>query len=291
LGSRTWIKIYCDKWLTGSLRDDPPEIRGVWIDLLALAGSGQYGDSGEIKLANEIGLTDAQICEILSIKKALWQRAKQRFLITNRIKIGQKSAILIVNWAKYQSEYERQRDYRPPRKSSESQIEALSVNRGKTVTKSYNAKLQPKVRPEKEIEIEMVPHPTPGVGVFSFKEENDSIPPFHDSGFETVRTAYERDFGLLVPLQGQMIEDALRCWPVVWIVEAMNIAVANNVRKWAYVKGILERWENEGKGIENESKQDTEFPPYEEIVAPDGHLIGVGQTIEDIRRRDREAGF
>ena len=163
-----------------------------------------------------------------------------------------------------------------------------SLNDSSQKTESFTTSFAPRLGKGRVGKVP--PHPG-GVGVSSFKEENDSTPPFHDSGFETVRTAYERDFGLLVPLQGQMIDDALRRWPVVWIVEAMNIAVANNVRKWAYVKGILERWENEGKGNENESKQDTEFPPYEDVVAPDGHLIGVGQTIEDIRRRDREAGF
>lgn len=98
MGSRTWIKVFCDKWLTGTLREDQPDIRGVWIDLLALAGSGQYGDTGEVKLTNGTGFTDKQICEILNIKPGLWRRAKARFLETERIKISSKGAIAIVNW-------------------------------------------------------------------------------------------------------------------------------------------------------------------------------------------------
>lgn len=116
MGSRTWIKIYCDSWLEGTLREDPPEIRGVWADLLALAGAGRYGDSGEIKLSNGIGFTDRQISDILVITLSLWRRAKRRFLETNRIKITQKGAILIVNWAKYQSDYHRQKPYRETQK-------------------------------------------------------------------------------------------------------------------------------------------------------------------------------
>ena len=38
--SRTWVKLYCDQWLSGSLRGETPELRGIWADLLALAGSG-----------------------------------------------------------------------------------------------------------------------------------------------------------------------------------------------------------------------------------------------------------
>jgi len=115
MGSRTWIKVYCDKWLEGTLRGDSPDIRGMWIDLLVLAGGGRYGDSGEIKLANGIGFTDKQIAEILQIKISLWRRAKQRFIDTERIKISPKGAIRIVNWSKYQSEYRRQKQYRKPK--------------------------------------------------------------------------------------------------------------------------------------------------------------------------------
>jgi len=115
MGSRTWIRVFCDKWLDGTLREESPDIRGVWIDLLTLAGSGQYGDTGEVKLKNGIGFTDKQICEILCIRLALWRRAKERFLQTERIKISQKGAICITNWLNYQSEYNRQKPYRQPK--------------------------------------------------------------------------------------------------------------------------------------------------------------------------------
>ena len=109
---RTWIKVHCREWIEGTLRAEAPEIRGVWADLLALAGSGSYHDMGEIKPCNGVGFTDRQICEILAIKPALWRKAKQRLLETDRIKITPKGAISIVNWKKYQSEYARQKPYR-----------------------------------------------------------------------------------------------------------------------------------------------------------------------------------
>jgi hypothetical protein len=115
MGSRTWIKVYCDKWLEGTLREESPDIRGVWIDLLVLAGGGHYGDSGEIKLNNGVGFTDRQIAEILNISQALWHRAKARFIETDRIKVTQRGAISITNWSKYQSEYDRQKQYRRPK--------------------------------------------------------------------------------------------------------------------------------------------------------------------------------
>jgi len=110
--SRTWIKVYCDNWLSGTIREEQPDVRSVWIDLLTLAGSGQFGDIGEIKLSNGVGLTDNQIAKILRISKALWRKSKQRFLLSQRIEITPKEAIRIINWSKYQSEYRRQKPYR-----------------------------------------------------------------------------------------------------------------------------------------------------------------------------------
>lgn len=118
MGSRTWIKVYCDNWIQGTLREETPDVRGIWADLLALAGSGQYGDTGEIKLTNGVGYTDEQIAQILCIKKSLWRKAKLRLVETERIKISPKGAISITNWSKYQSEYGRQKPYRAGKERS-----------------------------------------------------------------------------------------------------------------------------------------------------------------------------
>ena len=109
---RNWVKLWCREWIEGTLRDEKPEVRGVWADLLALSGSSQHGDIGAIKLANGVGYTDNQMAEILHISKALWRKSKQRFLLSQRIKIAPKGAITIINWSKYQSEYQRQKQYR-----------------------------------------------------------------------------------------------------------------------------------------------------------------------------------
>ena len=95
MGRRTWIKIYADKWLRGTIREEPPEIRGIWIDLLALAGDSAYGDEGIIRLAPGCGLTDEQICVILNINNDLWQRAKQRLIETERITVTDNNEIII----------------------------------------------------------------------------------------------------------------------------------------------------------------------------------------------------
>jgi len=110
--SRTWVKIYCDNWLTGTLRGETPSLRGIWADLLALAGSGKYGDTGEIKLQNDVGLTDLQLQKLLNLSRKVWQKAKKRLILTERIAINSRNIITILNWKKYQSEYERQKPHR-----------------------------------------------------------------------------------------------------------------------------------------------------------------------------------
>jgi hypothetical protein len=153
MGSRTWIKVYCDNWIQGTLREETPDVRGIWADLLALAGSGQYGDTGEIKLTNGVGYTDEQIAQILCIKKPLWRKAKLRLMETERIRISRKGAISITNWSKYQSEYNRQKRYRAgkeqnfttepeiplnnPPKEKEKEMESKKLQREVT-TESYN---------------------------------------------------------------------------------------------------------------------------------------------------------
>jgi len=112
MGARTWIKIFCNKWIEGTLRHETPEVRGIWIDLLALVGNGQYGDGGELKIAPAMGLMDEQISTILKTPLEIWKKAKERLVESQRIEVGPGNVITITNWKKYQSEYSRQKPYR-----------------------------------------------------------------------------------------------------------------------------------------------------------------------------------
>ncbi len=62
-----------------------------------------------------------------------------------------------------------------------------------------------------------------------------------------VFTLYEQNIGALTPMIAEELKDAEREYPIRWIEEAINIAVKNNIRKWRYVRGILERWRTQGK--------------------------------------------
>lgn len=60
---------------------------------------------------------------------------------------------------------------------------------------------------------------------------------------------YEQNLGLIQSaMLAEELMDAERTYPAEWIEEAFRIAVGNNVRRWAYVRRILERWAEEGRG-------------------------------------------
>jgi len=65
--------------------------------------------------------------------------------------------------------------------------------------------------------------------------------------YALVCSTYEDNIGFISPMIADQIKADLQEYPAGWIVEAIEIAIANNVRKLAYVEGVLERWKREGK--------------------------------------------
>ena len=60
---------------------------------------------------------------------------------------------------------------------------------------------------------------------------------------------YEQNLGLIQSaMLAEELMDAESTYPAEWIEEAFRIAVGNNVRRWVYVRRILERWAEEGRG-------------------------------------------
>ncbi len=121
MGKRTWVKLHCDQWINGSLKDEPIEIRGVWACLLALVGNNQFSDKGELKLNEGVGWVDAQIIKALKISIPLWLKAKQHFIDTGMITVSEDNEIKILNWVKYQEDYSRQQKYRDNQKAQKPQ--------------------------------------------------------------------------------------------------------------------------------------------------------------------------
>lgn len=58
---------------------------------------------------------------------------------------------------------------------------------------------------------------------------------------------YEENIGPLTPLLSEMLMEAEKTYPGVWVEEAFEIAVSRNVRNWKYIEAILRRWKENGK--------------------------------------------
>jgi len=250
MGSRTWIKIYCDRWLNGSIRDETPELRGIWVDLLVLAGSGKYGDSGEIKITDRLGYLDKQLADLLQISVQKWVTCKEKLIQTDRVCVKNRNIIAIINWSKYQSEYNRQRVYRQPQDTSDNTPE------------SSNKKLQPEVTTksttrERDKRIEK-----------QIREEEGSS----SLSKEDVVEAYERTIGPLSEDMENEIELAVIRFTAQWVIDAIREAVKRNVKKWVYIATILKNWERFGKdasmpGRQAKRKKRREYTPEEEAEA------------------------
>lgn len=58
---------------------------------------------------------------------------------------------------------------------------------------------------------------------------------------------YEDNIGLISPILADELKDAEATYAPEWIEDAFKIAVENNVRKWSYIRAVLERMAVSGR--------------------------------------------
>jgi hypothetical protein len=102
-----WFKVYGQKWFSGSTRFElEPDERGCWIDILAKASIND--PPGEFEYFNL-----EQLAHQFNVKLDLLIRTLDKSEKFGKIRhLRKKRKIIVLNWKKYQSEYERQRPYR-----------------------------------------------------------------------------------------------------------------------------------------------------------------------------------
>ncbi len=67
---------------------------------------------------------------------------------------------------------------------------------------------------------------------------------------------YEANIGPLTPMIAETLQEAEDTYPMVWIEQAIRIAIENNVRRWRYVEAILESWKERGR--DEKDRRDTQ---------------------------------
>jgi len=71
---------------------------------------------------------------------------------------------------------------------------------------------------------------------------------------------YENNIGVITPMMAEMLKADEATYPASWIEDAIRLAVTRNARNWKYVQAILERWQNEGRGDEQNRRNDSQDP-------------------------------
>jgi hypothetical protein len=121
-GRRAWVKLWVNDWLNGTTRYEMTGAqRAFWIDLLAMAGRSRQpglicaGETGERVIGYPLsvfqGLDAGGELDILSTFQLFETCGKIRLEVTQETPV-KLFKIEILNWARYQSEYQRQRPYR-----------------------------------------------------------------------------------------------------------------------------------------------------------------------------------
>jgi hypothetical protein len=121
MGRRVWFKVFVNDWLEGTTRYQMTGAqRAFWIDLLAMAGRSRFGGivcsgkDGEELIGYPLSKFQGLLAEPLDVEATfvLFERTGK---ITIRVsgEGPRKLYVLhITNWAKYQCEYERTKQYR-----------------------------------------------------------------------------------------------------------------------------------------------------------------------------------
>jgi len=71
---------------------------------------------------------------------------------------------------------------------------------------------------------------------------------------------YEENIGPITPLMADILKADEADYPSEWIEEAVRIAVARNARHWKFVQAILNRWQTEGRGNEQNRRDNSQSP-------------------------------
>jgi DnaD/phage-associated family protein len=88
-----------------------------------------------------------------------------------------------------------------------------------------------------------------------------------------IYTLYEQSIGLLTPILADELRDAEQTYPAEWLEDAFRAAAASNVRRWAYVRTILERWAQEGRDSDETDSRDTESRRKRYTQGPYGRWV------------------
>ncbi len=171
-----WVRLWTQETLYGTTnRELTLEERAIWFEMLALAGDSPT--PGIICVSPGVSLTDAQLSSILDAPEALIRQAKTKLSDPqiNKININGTGCIQIVNWSRYQSEFDResyQREYMRSYRERKSYTRKSNVGKSQQQNRTEGKGREQKRRnppsphtPEDKTSASPTPPPTTGASL------------------------------------------------------------------------------------------------------------------------------
>src|SRR5882724_9421973 len=157
-GKRVWVKLWAEEWLDGTTRFEMSDAqRALWVDLLALAGRSRFPGricAGEVS-GYFVGYPLAKFQALMAEPIDIWETfclfektGKIKLTVTAEMPV-KLVMIELVNWGRYQSEYQRQKPYRAQKlQRSDSQSYNASDSKGNTTeVRSKKLEVRRKTKP------------------------------------------------------------------------------------------------------------------------------------------------
>ena len=92
-------------------------------------------------------------------------------------------------------------------------------------------------------------------------ETRQEKPPLHlTTNRPNIYQLYEENVGAITPIIAEILKADEATYPKPWIEEAVRIAITRNVRNWKYIQAILKRWQTEGRGDEQNRRDNSQDP-------------------------------
>ncbi len=152
---RNWIKIYVDQCLRGTMISElSPAQRWMWIGLLLMAGDSTEEGLIFIRKDEEgtlIGYSHSTMAEMLGVDEKEYEAAIEKMVHYEKISFNVNNVIKIVNWSRYQSEYQRQKPYRS---SDGQQVLRKEIDKGYKKNSNFESNPSNVLEEDKDLDLD-----------------------------------------------------------------------------------------------------------------------------------------
>lgn len=264
-----WIKLACSLGSDAKMREVRRQKNGdsmalLWVLLLCRAG--EVNDGGRVYIAPGVPYTTRSLANDLGFPERIVSEALKLFARLGMIETTNGGGVQVVNWEKHQNiitmekirEQTRQRVAQHRYKNSQCNVTCnvtgnVTDGESETLQVTHGNAREEEGEEEREEDKEF----TPAIAVVNSgacardggaeKPDFDTLETYASANLQCLTAG---NMAELVSFMADLPEDVIRF--------AIDKANANSVRKWAYVRSILQRWVEAGVKTLGDAKAEAE---------------------------------